>query len=114
MGMACAFLVGQCSCEIKALNPGTDLLMPVDWEGEIDGHELSREIVLPPLPGAVAAATSEPAEPVTPKTPLVSAAQEEFPSGGLLGRNIAAVAIAIVLAVFIATAFVLRKGRSDG
>ncbi|MFH1744460.1 MAG: hypothetical protein ABIH23_36110 [bacterium] len=29
---ACEFLVGPCSCQVKALNPGTDLLMAVDWE----------------------------------------------------------------------------------
>lgn len=30
---ACGFLIGPCSCEVKAQNPGTDLLMQVDWEG---------------------------------------------------------------------------------
>lgn len=29
---ACARLVGACSCEVKAANPGTDLLMAVDWD----------------------------------------------------------------------------------
>ena len=32
---ACAFLVGPCACEIKADNPGTDLLMAVDWAGRL-------------------------------------------------------------------------------
>ena len=29
---ACAFIVGECSCEIKDLCPGRDLLLAVDWE----------------------------------------------------------------------------------
>ncbi|MCJ7752427.1 MAG: hypothetical protein MUQ65_15275, partial [Armatimonadetes bacterium] len=34
---ACAFLVGFCSCQAKALNPGTDLLMAADWEAGFVG-----------------------------------------------------------------------------
>ena len=29
------FLCGPCSCQIKAANPGLDLLMSIDWEGQI-------------------------------------------------------------------------------
>ncbi len=32
---ACQFLTGACSCEVKSLNPGWDLLMGVDWEREL-------------------------------------------------------------------------------
>lgn len=32
---ACSFLTGPCSCEVKAENPGVDLLMPVNWEAGI-------------------------------------------------------------------------------
>jgi len=31
------FLVGACSCEAKAENPGTDLLMAADWEARLVG-----------------------------------------------------------------------------
>ncbi len=34
---ACAFLVGPCMCEAKALNPGTDLLMVADWDAGLVG-----------------------------------------------------------------------------
>ena len=34
---ACVFLVGACSCEAKALNPGTDLLMAADWDARLVG-----------------------------------------------------------------------------
>ena len=37
IGEACAFLVGACSCQAKALNPGTDLLMAADWDARLVG-----------------------------------------------------------------------------
>ena len=33
--LACTFVTGACSCEIKAINPGVDLLMTVDWDAGI-------------------------------------------------------------------------------
>ena len=46
----CAFLTGECSCEVKAFNPGIDLLMVVDW---VSGLEESWIDIteLPPLVG---------------------------------------------------------------
>ncbi|MGB7344373.1 MAG: hypothetical protein WBD20_09185 [Pirellulaceae bacterium] len=38
---ACNYLVGQCSCTMKALNPGVDLLLSTDWQ-----ENLGNEIVL--------------------------------------------------------------------
>jgi hypothetical protein len=37
-----AFLVGACSCEVKRQNPGTDLLMAVDWDAQI-GTRIAEE-----------------------------------------------------------------------
>jgi hypothetical protein len=47
---ACMFLTGACSCEVKDLNPGTDLLMAVDWEGLMGGR-LALNEALPELTG---------------------------------------------------------------
>ena len=47
---ACAFLVGACTCQVKDENPGTDMLMSVDWDGSIE-TELVAEIVPAPFPG---------------------------------------------------------------
>jgi hypothetical protein len=47
---ACGFLVGPCSCIVKAENPGTDLLMSVDWENLLSG-KLAIDEALPPLTG---------------------------------------------------------------
>ena len=37
---ACRFLTGPCSCQAKSLNPGTDLLMAVDWEAGLQGSAI--------------------------------------------------------------------------
>jgi hypothetical protein len=31
----CLFLLGACSCQVKNLNPGWDLLLRVDWDEEL-------------------------------------------------------------------------------
>lgn len=32
---ACLFLLGACSCQVKRLNPGWDLLLAVDWDEQL-------------------------------------------------------------------------------
>jgi hypothetical protein len=48
------FLCGACSCRVKELNPGTDLLIAADWDGKIAGKspDASPEKPLPrpPIP----------------------------------------------------------------
>lgn len=51
------FLCGACSCQVKQLNPGFDLLLPVDWEMVLFGEGLA---ALPPM--AAEPATSSEAE----------------------------------------------------
>ncbi len=45
---ACRFLIGACSCEVKALNPGVDLLISADWEKAITESWIPKDD-LPPL-----------------------------------------------------------------
>jgi len=42
------FLTGPCSCQVKAGNPGYDLLMTVDWYGGLENRD-DIEKALPPL-----------------------------------------------------------------
>ncbi|MCA9139808.1 MAG: hypothetical protein KDB00_23710 [Planctomycetales bacterium] len=32
---ACRYMVGECSCSVKALNPGVDLILKADWQGKL-------------------------------------------------------------------------------
>ncbi len=58
----CYFLTGPCTCEIKDLNRGTDLLMDMDWTGSLD-TTLSRLALAPVLPSLSDVKTAVP--PVT-------------------------------------------------
>jgi hypothetical protein len=55
---ACGFLVGPCSCQIKGLNPGTDLLIAVDWDAGL-AETVVEPPELPPLTGLTAISASE-------------------------------------------------------
>lgn len=48
------FLTGACSCEVKSLNPGFDVLIPIDWIGGIT-EEYVFDAALPPLTSPSAA-----------------------------------------------------------
>lgn len=47
---SCFFLTGACSCQVKELNPGMDLLMAAGWENMVHGQYVVDE-ALPPLMG---------------------------------------------------------------
>lgn len=43
-----AFLIGECSCQVKELNPGADLLLRADWESFLhDGRQKEPEVEVP-------------------------------------------------------------------
>ncbi len=48
---ACVFLTGPCSCEVKALNPGVDMLLSVDWDSQLSEALLIEQVELPELSG---------------------------------------------------------------
>jgi hypothetical protein len=57
---ASSFLVGPCSCQVKELNPGVDLLMTINWDDSIQSEVLV-ERPLPPLSGFAGLGDSAPA-----------------------------------------------------
>jgi hypothetical protein len=106
----CMFLTAACSCQVKAQNPGIDLLLRADWERVLGALPVVEE-ELPPLSGLAAASTAPevlPPEPppsavVTPEAPRVRVA-----------RRTALVAGVLIGAVFAGTlAVLLRGGRRD-
>lgn len=51
-----SFLAGPCSCQVKELNPGIDLLLTADWEERLGVSEANTEIeTLPRVPPVVPA-----------------------------------------------------------
>ena len=66
---ACLFLLGACSCEVKRMNPGWDLVLNVDW------NESLHAMGIPPLPPE---ALQKPPAPVAEKeTPKPDAPKPE-------------------------------------
>ncbi|MGH7127963.1 MAG: hypothetical protein ACREIV_05305, partial [Planctomycetaceae bacterium] len=59
IAIACETLVGPCTCQVKDENPGTDLLMAVDWDNLVQST-LHTDKPLPPLPGLAVATETEP------------------------------------------------------
>jgi hypothetical protein len=92
---ACRFLVGWCSCQIKELNPGVDLLMSVNWEQNIEAGRL--------LVTEYTDAIPEYADPITVK--------ESF---GGMKRNVLLVVLVQILGVAIFACVLLwRRRRKD-
>jgi len=110
---ACAFLVGPCSCMVKELNPGTDLLIAANWDAVLEDERFSDPAPPPltslrPVATGTAAAVAQAASP-GPAAPWGGAAVR---SRGHLLRNIA-IAVGLIVAVAaVVAAVTLRRGGS--
>jgi hypothetical protein len=71
----CLFLLGACSCQVKNLNPGWDLLLRVDWDEELRaiGYTATPDQSAGPGPNAV----TRPAE---PETVTISGGADDLPA----------------------------------
>ena len=118
---ACAFLVGPCACQVKAMNPGIDLLMLADWEGGLMGQPMAAEPLLP-LPGTMAPSakavdSGQWTEDSESKTKTKAAAAEgvgspsQASSSKLLRNVLIAVAAGVAL-LAVAAFIILRKPGS--
>jgi len=121
---ACAFLIGPCTCEVKAQNEhGVDLLASVDWDGLIEPTvEIDKE--LPPLMGLgafVAAPNGEPASskivgeekitaaPATPTTTSVTGNESiDTSSSGVSMATLLVIALGVI-GVVGGSVFLTRK-----
>lgn len=98
---ACQFVVGGCSCQVKAQNPGADLLIAFDWKKAIEGLSADGFELLPLI--GVPAVTTQPGEATDEiaanTTPLVLPTTDETDSTDPLVRNIV---LAVVVGLLIA------------
>lgn len=108
----CGFLVGRCSCQVKEMNPGVDLLITANWYAAFEDEEPA----VSPLPGVIAAnpAASQPAvveaaaAPGGPGAAAPQASADPAGGGGALVRNLL---IALGFVVLVTVVLVLRVGR---
>jgi hypothetical protein len=101
---ASLFLLGACSCEVKRLNPGWDLLLNVDWDERLQLAEKARIAVLTSAGRAEIPRPPAP-EPETvkfapPEATAERASAEPARRGGLpwLAAGFGVLALAILLA----------------
>jgi hypothetical protein len=111
------FLCGDCSCQVKEQNPGTDLILAARWKdapGKPSGP-------IPELPSLAAVMPTSP-EPVTPvltnsSSPRAQSGDAAKPVGvdpdnGVLKRNLVVAAGVFLAVVVIASVIILRKPPS--
>ena len=85
---ACLFLLGACSCQAKALNPGWDLLLSTDWDEQLQAQGP------PPHPQSTSPETPQ----VVPETVRITGNPSPAPATSNLPGWIAALLIFPVLA----------------
>jgi hypothetical protein len=78
LGDVCQFLCSACSCRIKALNPGVDLLTAANWDAAVHAYPNPAPTVLPDgstfqLGGT--GSVTQAAEPVAPQAAAAAAAE---------------------------------------
>jgi hypothetical protein len=73
---AAAYLVGSCSCQVKADNPGVDVLMAVNWEDLVEST-LDHDRELPELAGILPPSAAPDSPGTSPSLGSSSEAQDE-------------------------------------
>jgi hypothetical protein len=112
---AAAFLAGPCSCQVKELNPGIDLLMAADWDSVIEDREavaprISRVQI--PHPKIAAGAATKPAKGVAATQPVAPSAtsgtlQSTFVVVQVDTRKMLKIAIGVTTVVLIVLGLIL-------
>lgn len=109
------FLSGACSCEVKSLNPGFDLLIPIDWISGIT-REYVFDAQLPPLssPSALPVLSPDDAESApVPKDKLArQIARVERHEKRLFGGVLSVFTLTALGALGFATWLLLRKNHN--
>ena len=100
---ACAFLVGACSCQAKAENPGVDLLITADWGSAVQGLAMTYSEP-PPLVGFPGLK-----EPETRPAVAVQRRQRPPPRSGHLIRSVTIALVAGAAVVGLACVSILKR-----
>lgn len=104
-----SYLCGPCSCQVKAQNPGVDMLLDEDWPARLAGVTAIQERALPPLSGT-AAITGEAAMDPAPAAGALAASRPASRIGmNSVMRNVLWATGAFFLLVIVATIGVMRK-----
>lgn len=100
------FLTGACSCEVKAMNPGVDMLFAADWDAALEGRAV-KDPEMPPLV-SLSQLAAEAKPPV--KTEAAPASQSQTTP---LTRNLIILIGLGILVIVAGTVWVRAKGRKQ-
>ena len=124
----CAFLLGPCSCQVKAMAPGVDMLVKADWNSIFEEGEPTAQpelAILPTNPTPLSesdvreategqpttTASQEPeTQPISP-TPTTATPTTATPPPSAFMRNVAIIVLAGIAVVAVASVIVLRKTK---
>ncbi len=106
------FITGSCSCEIKAQNPGLDVLIAIEWDEFIDTM-INLDEALPPLTSF--------ADFIEKKTEVKEVKQEEKlkvqnikeNNNDLLIRNMIVIISGVILLIIIASVVIMNKKKNE-
>jgi hypothetical protein len=100
-----AFVCGACSCEVKSMNPGVDLLIATDWDAALTGQAV-KDPPLPPLISLSALAAAGQTGQVAHAAPV---APIKPPASPLLRNVILVLLVVVVVAGALTAALVLKE-----
>lgn len=103
---AASFLIGRCSCQVKELNPGIDLLIAADWNAFV--KPATKEMALMAAPAKVAGRTNG------ADTVIISGDDSDRPTGGASPpkRLMLRVAVGLVISGLITAGIVFARRGS--
>jgi len=106
---ACEFIIGPCSCIIKAQNPGVDLLMMTNWDASLQGRWVEN-VELPTLTG-LSELASITAGKESPETDIEKMEVDELPNQ--LTRNIIIIFVIIIVSIIILSLNIKRFNNKE-
>jgi len=116
LGETCAFLTGACSCQVKAQNPGVDMLLRADWD-QVTGLSAGEATELPPL----TLLELPPIESPAPPAPAAAETAASAPASGLpptppapprFGRRVLWLGVLALGVAVAGSLWLLRRPRS--
>jgi hypothetical protein len=106
---AANFLCGACSCEVKRLNPGVDLLVAADWDAVLEDRTKIEPDNPPRMAQRVPIPTGRPVEVTHPPETAAASRWSVFPTRAVY---IGIVAVTFVIAIITGT-LALRAKTKD-
>ena len=108
---ASTFMLGPCSCQVKALNPGTDMLVQADWYGGV-ANLLSIPAVAPTLVGTTLTEEDLAASAETETGAEDDAAPDPAARSAPIGQRVAAAIGILLVAVTLVTVKLLQSNQN--